>query len=136
MTSVIERARRYISKCAPAISGQGGHDATFHVAAVLVHGFALAESDALRLLHEYNARCLPEWNERELLHKIASAASAQHAEARGHLLGNGECGVRNAEWGATAGKAEGRSQKAERRNAEWRMQNARLLIRWRRRNVF
>ena len=39
MLNVIERARRYIAKCLPAISGQGGHDATFHVACVLVHGF-------------------------------------------------------------------------------------------------
>jgi hypothetical protein len=57
MVSVIERARRYIAKCAPAISGQGGHDATFHVAAVLVHGFALPENDALMLLREWNVTC-------------------------------------------------------------------------------
>ena len=90
MTSVIERARRYIAKCAPAISGQGGHDATFHVAAVLVHGFALPENDAMMLLREWNVACQPSWTERELLHKVASAATAQHAEVRGYLLGKAE----------------------------------------------
>ena len=90
MLSAIERARRYIAKCAPAISGQGGHGATFHVAAVLVHGFALSDQDALTLLKEWNLTCQPPWKERELRHKIASAATAQHAEARGHLLGKAE----------------------------------------------
>jgi len=52
MLTIIERARCYIAKCPSAISGQRGHDATFHVAAVLVHGFALGEPDALTLLRE------------------------------------------------------------------------------------
>ncbi|MBI5385072.1 MAG: hypothetical protein HZA90_10340 [Verrucomicrobia bacterium] len=98
MVSTIERARRYIAKCAPAISGQGGHDATFHVAAVLVHGFALSKNDALMLLREWNVTCQPSWSERELLHKVASAASAQQAQPRGYLLGNAECGMRNADF--------------------------------------
>ena len=90
--SAIERARRYISKCGPAISGQGGHGVTFHVAAVLVHGFALSDQDALMLLKEWNLTCQPPWKERELRHKIASAATAQHAERRGYLLGKAEKG--------------------------------------------
>src|SRR5437899_772741 len=32
--TVIERAQRYIAKCPAAISGDRGHDATFHVAAL------------------------------------------------------------------------------------------------------
>ena len=92
--SAIERARRYISKCGPAISGQGGHGVTFHVAAVLVHGFALSDQDALMLLKEWNLTCQPPWKERELRHKIASAAAAQHAEPRGYLLGKAEGGRR------------------------------------------
>ena len=74
--SPLERARRYIAKCLPAISGQSGHNATFYVAAVLVHGFALGEADALVLLREFNQRCLPPWSEGELIHKIKSAANA------------------------------------------------------------
>src|SRR5262245_61452500 len=89
MLTIIERARRYIAKCPPAISGQGGHDATFHVAAVLVHGFALSETDGLALLREWNGTCVPPWNESDLVHKIKSAAAAVHAKARGHLLGPG-----------------------------------------------
>ena len=87
MLTVIERARRYIAKCPVAVSGQGGHDATFHVAAVLVHGFALAETDALMLLGEWNRSCVPPWGEADLVYKIKSAAHAAHREARGHLLG-------------------------------------------------
>jgi hypothetical protein len=73
----------------PAISGQRGHDATFYVAAVLVHGFALGEADALVLLREFNQRCLPPWSEGELIHKIKSAANAVHLLPRGYLLGDG-----------------------------------------------
>jgi hypothetical protein len=86
---VIERARRYIAKCDPAISGQRGHDATFHVAACLVHGFALSEPDALALLSEYNRGCQPPWSERELRHKVESANRADFREPRGCLLGFG-----------------------------------------------
>ena len=86
---VIERARRYIAKCPAAISGQGGHDATFHVAACLVHGFALGQPEALSLLTEWNGGCLPPWSERELRHKIESASRASHSEPRGCLLGAG-----------------------------------------------
>lgn len=85
--SPFERARRYIAKCQPAVSGQGGHDATFYVACLLVHGFALGEADALALLREFNQRCLPPWSEGDLMHKIKSAASAAHLMPRGHLLG-------------------------------------------------
>jgi hypothetical protein len=89
MLTVIERARRYVAKCPVAISGQRGHDAAFHVAAVLVHGFALSDVDALALMHEWNRGCLPPWSEPELVHKIRSAAKAQHAQPRGHLLDDG-----------------------------------------------
>jgi hypothetical protein len=71
----------------PAISGQHGHDATFYVACVLVHGFALGEADALALLREFNQRCEPPWSEGDLIHKIKSAANTVHLQPRGHLLG-------------------------------------------------
>ena len=88
----MERARRYIAKCPPAISGQGGHNAAFHVASLLVHGFALADADAMALLQAWNRCCQPPWSERELRHKIESAGGATHQQARGHLLGSGERG--------------------------------------------
>ena len=104
MVSIIDRARRYIAKCGPAISGQGGHDVTFHVAAVLVHGFALSNQDALMLLKEWNQTCQPPWKERELRHKTVSVATAQHAEPRGYLLGKAERGRQGTE---RDGKDEG-----------------------------
>ena len=88
--TVTERARRYIAKCPPAISGQGGHNAAYHVAAVLVNGFGLGYGDALMLLQEWNHSCQPSWSERELQHKIESAGRAPHGSPRGHLLGRDE----------------------------------------------
>lgn len=81
--AVFERARKYLAKLPAAISGSGGHNATFHAACVLVLGFELGESDALSLLSEYNQRCDPPWSERELEHKIRSAVK-QPGE-RGYL---------------------------------------------------
>jgi hypothetical protein len=85
--NVVERARRYLAKCPPSISGQGGHNAAFHAAAVLVHGFALGEAEALGLLGEWNGGCQPPWSEADLVHKVRSAAAAQHAEPKGYLVG-------------------------------------------------
>ncbi len=93
MTTVltsIDRARQYLAKIPGAVSGQGGHNQTFSVACALVNGFALSEYDAYALLSEYNQRCAPPWSERELKHKIASAAMVQHDKPRGHLLGEGK----------------------------------------------
>ena len=70
---VIERARKYIAKLPPAVSGQRGHDKTFHVACVLVLGFGLPPEDAFALLTEWNQTCDPPWTERELRHKVDSA---------------------------------------------------------------
>lgn len=85
---VVDRARAYLAALPPAIAGQSGHGQTFAAACALVHGFALDAETALALLREYNAQCLPPWSERELAHKIASAAHAAHQKPRGHLLGN------------------------------------------------
>jgi hypothetical protein len=86
--SVLERARRYLQRCPPAISGQGGHTTTFKAACALVNGFALPESEALGLLREWNTRCLPPWSEAELRHKTASAAKASHRRPPGYLVGD------------------------------------------------
>jgi len=92
--TTLDRARRYLAKCPPAISGQGGHNATFHAAAVLVHDFALDEADALTMLREWNRACQPPWSEAELRHKVNSAAHAAHTKPRGHLLGEDHAGGR------------------------------------------
>lgn len=71
--AVLDRARKYIAKIPGAVSGQNGHNATFHVACVLIHGFNLNEQDAMAALSEWNAGCQPPWSEKELNHKIQSA---------------------------------------------------------------
>lgn len=83
-----ERICRYLAACPPAISGSSGHNTTFTVACALVNGFGLTEAQAVDYLSLYNARCQPQWSESELLHKVQSAANAQHSKARGHLVGN------------------------------------------------
>ncbi len=72
MTSAVERARAYLAKLPPAISGEGGHTATFRAANACLH-FDLDDGEAMALLLEYNGRCEPEWTERELRHKLNSA---------------------------------------------------------------
>lgn len=83
---LITRARTYISRMDPAISGSGGHDATFKVAAVLVKGFDLSPETALPLMEEWNGSCSPPWSHGELMHKLRSAASSADQKPRGYLL--------------------------------------------------
>lgn len=82
----IERARAYLARMAPAISGDGGHDRCYAAAAALAHGFALPRDEALGLLaSEYNPRCTPPWSASELEHKVDSAIKNGHARPRGYL---------------------------------------------------
>lgn len=85
-TPVIERARRYMANFPPAVSGQKGHNKTFRAACVLVHRFGLDHSSALTLLKEWNDRCTPQWNERDLERKISEAEKAQKARTNGKLV--------------------------------------------------
>ena len=71
-----------------AVSGNHGHDATFAVALALCHGFALSSAQARPIMQEFNARCDPPWSEKELEHKLDSAAKVtRHSRPRGYLLG-------------------------------------------------
>lgn len=72
-SEIIERARAYLHTMPPAISGQGGHNATFKAACVLVLGFGLCEGDAVRLLAEWNVNCNPPWSDRDLARKVREA---------------------------------------------------------------
>lgn len=74
--AVVERARKYVERIPGAVSGSGGHNATFHVACVLVKGFALTQDQAIDVINEWNATCDPPWTEHELQHKIESASKA------------------------------------------------------------
>jgi hypothetical protein len=62
----------YLDQLPPAISGSGGHNATFRAACECVR-FGLTDAEALDALRRYNARCRPPWSERELQHKLDSA---------------------------------------------------------------
>jgi hypothetical protein len=73
---VVERARRYVAKIHGAVSGQGGHNRTFHVACVLVRDFMLDRHDARDIISEWNATCVPPWTAKELEHKLDGAEAA------------------------------------------------------------
>lgn len=88
--TIYERARALVDACPAAVSGQGGHAATFRVAAALVWGFALSPEEAFPFLQGYNLRCDPPWKDYELWHKLRSALATTHQKPRGHLLNGGE----------------------------------------------
>jgi hypothetical protein len=87
MKSIHERARAYLAKMPHSVSGEGGHTAAFEAALALTKGFALSPEDSYALLVEWNSRCVPPWNERELRHKLEEAASSL-GQAFGYLLGD------------------------------------------------
>lgn len=83
---VIERARRYLANI-HAVSGNGGHTATFNAAMAAVKGFSLSPDAAMAVLKEWNeANASPQWTERELAHKIREAAKSP--KPSGYLLAN------------------------------------------------
>lgn len=81
--AIVERARKYLAKLPPSISGQSGHNATFHAACVLILGFELNEADAIGLMHDYNAKCSPPWSVKDLERKVREAA--KQPGRRGYL---------------------------------------------------
>jgi putative DNA primase/helicase len=80
------RAAAYLARIPGAVSGQRGHDQTFHAACVLVKGFGLTIDEARPLLHDWNKSCAPPWNSAELEHKLKSAAAAPDARPREYLV--------------------------------------------------
>lgn len=71
--TVQERAARYLAKLPPAVSGQHGHDSTYHAACVLMLGFAMSADDAWPVFCDWNASCEPPWNEKDLRRKLEEA---------------------------------------------------------------
>lgn len=83
----IERARAYLATMPGAVSGQGGHDQAFNAACRCAVDFGLNESDTLALLHEWNKRCEPPWDDKELEHKAREAVKkAAGSSKKGALL--------------------------------------------------
>ena len=82
----IKGARAYLAKLPLAISGQGGHPATYRAASILAHGFDLSYDDAWTLLQEWNtSHCSPPWSEKELRHKLNDAFVKPHEKPKGWL---------------------------------------------------
>jgi putative DNA primase/helicase len=89
----IKRAIAYLQKVDPAVSGEGGHDATYWPARVACWGFDLGEQVGFEVLRDhFNDRCTPKWSHSELKHKCHDADNLPFGKARGWLLAetNGE----------------------------------------------
>lgn len=84
-----ERAKAWLAKVPPSISGQNGHAQCMTAARGLVWGFNLSRSDAHHLLGEWNITCRPPWSERELAHKLSQADIGNFGHPRGYLLNSG-----------------------------------------------
>lgn len=82
-----QRCMAYLAKLDSAVSGAGGHDATFNAACVC-RRFGLDESAMWRAMSWFNAnRCDPPWSQRELAHKIRSAINTVDRDGRaGEML--------------------------------------------------
>lgn len=86
---VIDRARHYLDKMPESISGQGGHKALFRAAIALVRGFDLPEEVALRLLEtDFNPRCQPKWDTKDLERKVKHAAT-RSKRTTGYIVAGG-----------------------------------------------
>jgi hypothetical protein len=83
-SKIAKRARAYVAKIPQAVSKEGGHNRTYHVACTLIVGFALSEDEAWPILLEFNQRCEPPWSEHELRHKLEGAMKEEGP--RGGLL--------------------------------------------------
>lgn len=69
----VDRARAFLRRVEPAITGQHGDRQTFRLCCRIVRGFALSDEEAMQALVGWNARCDPPWTEGELRQKVANA---------------------------------------------------------------
>ena len=69
----VEAGRFAISEAELAVSGDGGHPATFKVACALAIRCGLPYEQVLELMQEFNQHCTPPWSPQELEHKCADA---------------------------------------------------------------
>ncbi len=69
-----QRARNYLKKVPPAISGESGHNQTFKTACLLLRLFGLTVEEAWPLFQEWNETCQPPWSEKDLSKKLQDAA--------------------------------------------------------------
>jgi putative DNA primase/helicase len=98
-SDLVRRARNYLMKVPPAVSGEGGHNQTFKAACSLMR-FGLTQEEALEVLKEWNEACQPPWGEKELLHKLEDAAERAGPQANAFLPPS------NSQVGAGGGESE------------------------------
>ncbi len=90
----ISGARAYLAKLPAAVSGAGGHPATYRAASILANGFDLPWNDAWELLQEWNkSHCSPPWSEKDLRHKLNDAFVRPHERPKGWLVAGKERAV-------------------------------------------
>lgn len=90
----ISGARAYLAKLPTAVSGAGGHPATYRAASILANGFDLPWNDAWELLQEWNtSHCSPPWSEKDLRHKLNDAFVRPHERPKGWLVAGKERAV-------------------------------------------
>lgn len=82
----LERCWAYLQKCPEAISGSGGHKATYRAACETIR-FDLSASDAAEVMRRWNAeKCDEKWTPKEIDHKLNQAAKNVGAADRGFRL--------------------------------------------------
>lgn len=79
-TDRVRRARAYLARIPASVSGDYGHSRLFHAACLCVR-FGLDDADALACLHEFNARAIPPWDDRDIERKLDQARSVAGHEA-------------------------------------------------------
>ena len=70
----ITRAQKHIDTLDPAVSGSGGHPATYRACRILVNDYNLSVEEAWPILLTYNEKCEPPWHEKDLRRKLEDAA--------------------------------------------------------------
>lgn len=93
-TSVYDRAVAYARKIDPAISGENGHCQTLYAACQLLRMFGdngsnggLSVAEILQILRdEINPRCLPPWEDKDLVRKASEADKKVPLSERGQKL--------------------------------------------------
>lgn len=81
--TLIKRAKAYMAKSAPAVEGQGGDARTYWACCTVLNDFGLSVEDSLESLADWNSRCVPPWDEKDLRAKLQSAERSANKKPRG-----------------------------------------------------
>jgi hypothetical protein len=79
------RARTWLEAQEPAVEGQGGDERTYAVCCAVTVGHDLDEDSALAAMKDWNARCKPQWKEKELRSKLRNAIKYATEQRGGRL---------------------------------------------------